>query len=79
MPSITTERDKLGRPKRNAPRPVDPEPEGRAVIVHLKGSHEYATWLDEFFRETSIPKASMFRLAMKDYAAKKGFRPPPEM
>jgi hypothetical protein len=79
MAASATELEKVGRPKRNVPRPIDPEPDGRVVIVHLKGSHEYATWLDDFFRETSIPKASMFRLAMRDYAVKKGFRPPPEM
>ena len=53
---------------------VGPE---RTVIIHLKGSTEYAAWLDELAETTHIPKASLFRLAMAEYAKSHGHKPPP--
>jgi hypothetical protein len=53
-------------------------PVGNAVvIVHLKGSAEYADWLDKLHRKTHIPKASMFRLAMELWAKQNGHGEPP--
>lgn len=68
----------MARPKR---RPAQPNeaPDDRLAVIHLKGTREYAEWLDSLYKETHIPKASMFRLAMAEWAEKKGFRKPPEM
>jgi len=50
----------------------------RTVIVHLKGTPEYAAWIDNLNKKTHIPKAMLFRLAMASYAKENGYAPPPE-
>ncbi len=52
--------------------------EERVVIAHLKGSPEYAEWLDSLHKQTHIPKAALFRLAMAEYAKANGHEAPPE-
>jgi hypothetical protein len=56
----------------------DPADE-RVVIVHLKGSPAYAEWLDQVHKKTHIAKATLFRLAMAEWAEKNGHPTPPEM
>jgi hypothetical protein len=68
----------MGRPKRGAKKKPAPSDE-RVAIIHLKGSPEYAAWLDEFHRKTHIPKATLFRLGMVELAVKYGHSEPPEM
>jgi hypothetical protein len=53
-----------------------PTPE-RVVIVHLKGSQGYADWLDALSEETHIPKTTLFRVAMAEYAKNHGHAGPP--
>ena len=53
--------------------------EGRVVIVHLKGSPAYAEWLDQVHKKTHIAKATLFRLAMAEWAQTHGHSLPPEM
>jgi hypothetical protein len=59
--------------------PVADHPEAdRTVIVHLKGTPEYAAWIDDLNKRTHIPKAALFRLAMSAYAKAQGYPLPPE-
>jgi hypothetical protein len=68
-------RTKRARPK--TPPPTE-EPE-RETIVNMKGSPEYSAWLEELHRKTHIPKVQIFRVAIADWAARNGHRPPPEI
>jgi hypothetical protein len=65
------------RPKRGAPRREKSSDE-RTAIIHLKGTPEYARWLDQLHRTTHIPKAALFRLAMAEWAERNGHAAPPE-
>lgn len=71
----------VGRPKRGEKRPDDApsSPDDRVIILQLKGTPEYATWLDQAHRETHIPKTVIFRLAVKEWAEKRGLPVPPEL
>jgi hypothetical protein len=51
----------------------------RVVIVHLKGSPAYAEWLEQVHKKTHIAKATLFRLAMSEWADRNGHPAPPEM
>ncbi len=64
--------------KKGPPAKGEPADE-RVVIVHLKGSPAYAEWLDQLNKRTHITKATLFRLAMADWAQKNGHPAPPEM
>ena len=68
----------MARPKKAASPKAEPTDE-RVVIVHLKGSTAYAAWLEEIHKTTHIAKATLFRLAMADWAKKSGHRSPPEI
>ena len=70
----------MGRPKKGAEKPVKPpNPDARVAIIHLKGTEDYAKWLDDANRKTHVPKAAMFRLAMAMYAKATGLPDPPEL
>jgi hypothetical protein len=49
----------------------------RVVIIHLKGSTEYASWLDDLSETTHIAKATLFRVAMAEYAKNHDHKLPP--
>lgn len=69
----------MARPKKGIKgTPPEPSPEDRAAIIHLKGTVAYARWLDAIHRKTHIPKASLFRLAMAEWAKANGHPEPPE-
>src|SRR5262249_44792244 len=65
--------------KKKPPIPKPDASDERVVIVHLKGSPAYADWLDRVHKSTHIPKASMFRLAMSEWAQRNGHPAPPDM
>ncbi len=69
----------MGRPKKGQRAERRGPSEVRPVIIHLKGTAEYAAWLDELHRKTHIAKATLFRLAMEEWAEKHGHAKPPEM
>lgn len=71
----------MGRPKRGEKKPLKPssESDDRVAIIHLKGTPDYAAWLDDANQKTHIPKAAMFRLAMASWALANGLDAPPEM
>lgn len=70
--------DHMGRPKSGQKKP-DPEPDARRIIVHLKGSDAFAAWFDAVHRDTLIPKTSIVRQALKEWAEKRGRSAPPEI
>jgi hypothetical protein len=51
----------------------------RESIINLKGSPAYAEWLEGLHRKTHIPKATIFRLALAEWAEKHGHAEPPEI
>ena len=70
----------MGRPKSTGkPRPVPEPSDDRVAIIHLKGSLEYAKWLDDVHRETHIPKATIIRLGVIAWAKQNGKPAPPEI
>jgi hypothetical protein len=54
-------------------------PDDRVVIIHLKGSAAYAQWLDDVHRKTHIPRTTIIRLAVADWAKKHNLPAPPEI
>jgi hypothetical protein len=71
-------RPKAKAKKKTAAPPPAAEPE-RPTIVNLKGSPEYAEWLEAIHRKTYIPKAQIFRLALAEWAERHGHPAPPEI
>jgi hypothetical protein len=68
----------MGRPKKGAKK-GGPPPDERVAIVNLKGSPEYSAWLDDLHRKTHIPKATIFRVAVAEWAVRNGHPEPPEI
>jgi hypothetical protein len=68
----------MSRPRKGDKKAERP-PDERVAIIHLKGTAEYAKWLDELHRKTLIPKASIFRDAMKEWCEKRKHKAPPEL
>jgi len=71
----------IGRPLLVSPNPESVEairPVGQRVVMNLKGSDEYAQWLEDASKHLGISKVEMFRLAMRLVAKHYKFRPPPE-
>ena len=66
-------------PKKNTSTAKGEPADERVVIVHLKGSTAYAEWLDQLNKSTHIAKATLFRIAMADWAKANGHPAPPEM
>ena len=64
--------------KRNAAPPPASEPE-RETIVNMKGSPEYADWLEAVHRKTHIPKVQIVRLALAEWSENHGHPAPPEI
>lgn len=69
----------MARPKKGQKKVERPADE-RVAIIHLKGTAEYAEWLDDLHRETLVSKAALIRLGLSMVAEKYGIkRRPPEM
>ncbi|MDG3008513.1 hypothetical protein [Paludisphaera mucosa] len=45
----------------------------------MKGSPEYAAWLEGLHRKTHISKVQIVRLALQEWSAKNGHSAPPEI
>jgi hypothetical protein len=65
--------------KKKAPAAKSESTGDRVVIIHLKGSPEYAEWLDQVHKKTHIAKATLFRVAMAEWAERNGHPAPPEI
>jgi hypothetical protein len=70
----------MARPKKTKKTAAPPasEPE-RPTVMNLKGTPEYADWLEGVHRKTYIPKAQIVRLALALWAEKNGHPAPPEI
>lgn len=70
----------VGRPRK---RPVqaggEPGKDDRSNVIVLKGSREYVDWFNAIQEKTHIPKATIVRLALAEWAKKQGHPSPPEM
>jgi len=51
----------------------------RNAVINLKGSPSYAAWLEEASAKTHIAKATIFRVAIMEWAKKNGLPNPPEI
>lgn len=67
----------MARPKKGAKRLAADE--DRQTIINIKGSPEYANFVDLVNRKTHIPKAAMFRLAFADWCERNGHGTPPDL
>jgi hypothetical protein len=70
----------MARPKKRS-RKVSKAPttDERIAIVQIKGSQEYAAWLERLHKKTMVPKVSMFRAGIALWAKQNGHEPPPEL
>ena len=67
---------------KKAPKAAPPpqvEGEERFTVVNLKGSTDYVAWFDGINKKTLIPKTSIIRQAVKEWAKAHGHEPPPEI
>ena len=64
--------------KRKAGKAKGAAQDERIAITVLKGSPEYHAWITAISKETLIPITSIIRDAVKTWAEKRGFSPPPE-
>lgn len=69
----------MAPPKKAKEDKAPPQPDERVAIIHLKGSSEYAAWLEAAHRKTHIAKTSIVRLALAEWAERNGITPPPEL
>ncbi len=67
----------MARAKKAARKPSRP-PDDRLGVIHIRGTVEYADWLEELHRKTHIPKATLFRVAIAEWAERNGHPAPPE-
>ncbi len=75
---MTEEAVTMGRPKTGVKKVKRP-PDARVAIIHLKGTAEYADWLEDFYRKTLLPKTTLVREGLKAIAKIHGFKKPPEL
>lgn len=68
-----------GRPRKGARKGPGSPPDDRLVVIHLKGSLEYVEWLEEAHEKTRLPKTTIMRVALEDWAKRVGLRPPPKI
>jgi hypothetical protein len=73
MSGVTTLARKKAMP------PPDSDSEARVAIILLKGSREYASWLDAVNKKTRVAKAAIFRQAVEEWAEKRGIDAPPSI
>ena len=69
----------MGRPKANKGDETPRERNDRETVIHLKGSPEYVDWLEAAHKKTRLPKATIIRIAVEEWAARNGHPKPPEL
>lgn len=75
-----TARSKAGAgAARKRGRPPSVGEDVRRTILNLKGTDAYLEWLDALHKKTSIPKTTMFRIALAEWAMRNGHPTPPEI
>lgn len=70
-----------GRPRHDEAKgkAASPKTRDRITIINLKGTPDQAEWLDAVFWKTHIPKSSIVRLALTEWAEKHGHQAFPWM
>jgi hypothetical protein len=58
---------------------VEPGRDDRVNAVIVRGSLEYAAWLTELHKKTRLQKSTIVRMALAEWAEKRGFTLPPEI
>jgi len=58
------------------PSPVESDG-GRVSVIHLQGPVEEKDWLTVLHKKTHLPKATIVRLALADWAKARGLPPSP--
>jgi len=53
------------------------KPHARRTVLLLKGTDEYAQWVAELSQATRIPRATLFDVALADWAERNGYQAPP--
>lgn len=77
---MSVEAPTVGRQKKTVrPKPTPLADEAREAILSMKGSPEYAAWLEAIHRRTHIPKVQIFRIAVAEWAERLGLPAPPEI
>lgn len=66
------------RPRKGREKTPARPPDDRIGVIHLKGTVQYAQWLEDLHRRTHIPKAVLIRLALAEWAEHHGHPAPPE-
>ena len=70
----------MGRPKVNNNNDDPPrERSDRETVIHLKGSPEYVDWLEALNKETRLPKATIIRIALEEWAERNHHPAPPSI
>jgi hypothetical protein len=71
----------MSRPRKQLKPASTSQPEGteRETVINMKGSAEYAAWLEDVHRKTHIPKVQIFCLAIAEWAERHGHPSPPEI
>jgi hypothetical protein len=79
MPDLSElEPNPMGRPKKGSKPPAKPKAtEERVAILLLRDTAEYAAWLDQIHERTYIPKATIVRVALREWAERHGHPAPP--
>ena len=57
--------------------PAPAESPGRVSVIHLQGPVEERDWLTVLHRKTHLPKATIVRLALADWAKARDLPPSP--
>jgi hypothetical protein len=69
-----------GRPRASGKKtPPTQGQDDRVVIAHIKGTPDYAAWLEALHQKTHIPKAALFRIGLAEWAERNGHASPPEL
>jgi hypothetical protein len=71
--------DAMGRPKAGTKDDPPKERLDRETVIHLKGSPEYVDWLEAIHKKTRLPKATIFRVAVEEWAKRNNHPSPPEI
>jgi hypothetical protein len=78
-PEMTTGASDMAKTKKAGRPPLPAKDAARETIINMKGSPEYAEWLDSLHKRTYISKVQIVRLALKEWAAKNGHPAPPDL
>ena len=56
---------------------VGSKSQGRRTIILMKGNEEYEQYVADLSKATRIPRATLFDVALADWAQRNGYQAPP--